>query len=119
MKSFIEKHIGRAIEYLKHGSQLEQPAEPAEEPEPEPYQKKFMEASKTLFDIARKLREINETISLYKTYGDLSMEDLRKVSNLLYELKSIKFEPFDILIEEAYVEAGGQISPRRNATSRN
>ena len=108
MKSFIEKHIGRAIEYLKHGSQPEQPAEPAVEPEPEPYQKKFMEASKTLFDIARKLREINETISLYKTYEDLSMEDLRKVSDLHYELKSLKFEPFDILIEEAFVEAGGK-----------
>ena len=106
MKSFIEKHIGRAIEYLKHGSQPEQPAEPAVEPKPEPYQKKFMEASKTLFDIARKLREINETISLYKTYEDLSMEDLRKVCSLYYDLKFMNFEPFDILIEEAHVEAG-------------
>ena len=104
MKSFIEKHVGRAIDYLKHGSQ----PKPAEEPETEPYQKRFMEASKTLFDIARKLREINETISQYKTDEDLSIEDLRKVCNLHYDLTRIKFEPFDILIEEAFVEAGGK-----------
>lgn len=104
MKSFIEKHIGRAINYLKHSPQ----PEPVEEPETEPYQKRFMEASKTLFDIARKLREINETISQYKTDEDLSIEDLRKVCNLHYDLTRIKFEPFDILIEEAFVEAGGK-----------
>ena len=105
MKTFIETQIGKAIDYLKHGSKPQEPEEPEEE---KPYQKTFMEASKTLFNIARKLREINEVISLYKTGGDLSMEDFRNVCSLYYDLKALKFEPFDILIEEALVEAGGK-----------
>ena len=84
MKTFIETQIGKAIDYLKHGSKPQEPEEPEEE---KPYQKTFMEASKTLFNIARKLREINEVISLYKTGGDLSMEDFRNVCSLYYDLR--------------------------------
>lgn len=105
MKTFIETQIDKAIDYLKHGSKTQEPEEPEEE---KPYQKTFMEASKTLFNIARKLREINEVISQYKTDEDLSMEDLHKICNLYQDLKSLKFEPFDILVEEALVEAGGK-----------
>lgn len=76
------------------------------------YMKKFnnvftTQAAKTLFNIARKLREINETISQYKTDEDLTMEDLHKICDLYRGMESLEFEPFDILVEEALVEAGG------------
>lgn len=100
MISYIKEKMAMAAEFISILTEKQ-----AEEPKP-PYKKQFMDATHTLFELARHLRQINEKLSLLDKDKDITLEELKSLSCCFNDLNDAKLEPFDILLEEAMAESG-------------
>ena len=100
MISYIKEKMAMAAEFISILTEKQ-----AEEPKT-PYKKQFMDATHTLFELARHLRQINEKLSLLDKDKDITLEELKSLSCCFNDLNDAKLEPFDILLEEAMAESG-------------
>lgn len=95
MISYIKEKMAMAAEFMSILTEKQ-----AEEPKP-PYKKQFMDATHTLFELARHLRQINEKLSQLDKGKDITLGELKSLSSCFKDLNDAKLEPFDILLEEA------------------
>ena len=100
MISYIKDKMSMAAEFISIMNKQQ-----FEEPKP-PYQKRFMDATHHLFELARNIRKINVELSQLDKNKNIPLESLDSLSYRFYDLNFASFEPFDILLEEAKAELG-------------